>query len=325
MRIDEWATEARRSLQEWNPDPATSPAAPMFRPEVDGPPAATPVVMSAWVEPSPGRDRTHASVGRRLLSAAAAVVLVAAAAAFVAQVGQGLTAGDDGVATGPRTEPTHAAGAPSDAGAGPSSAPTFRCVAADQERGAPTDGFDSAEIATWRAVDAGQRPATTARPNAVTGTLIGSPRENVAGTASRAAGFVAALAPGWSCTVESPAVDVADPSRPGPIVEDETVTNRLGGRCLVPDASENPDSVWGVSASLAAALDHVDRLTTWSVVLADGGGNGQGPGRLWMEFSFEADPASPDRGPVDRVLADVSSVVAAAGTAAGVPTDCVVH
>jgi hypothetical protein len=330
MRLDDWTTEAHRSLQEWNPEPANPPTAPTVRPEVDDLSSTDPILIPACVEPSPVRGRQPASTGRRLLSAAAVVVLVAAAAAFVAQVAQVVTPADNGVATGPQTEPPHAAGEPSpaDPGAGPSSSPRFSCTAADQKQGAPTDGFDdSADVADWRARDIGQRPAASAAPNFVTGTLIGSPGEDVAGTTARAEAFVAALAPGgWSCTVESSTVDVADPSRAGPILDQtDTLTNRLGGRCLVPDASATPDSVWGVAPSLAAALDHVDGLTSWSVVLADGGGNGQGPGRLWMEFMFEADPADPDHGPINRVLADVSAAVDAAGTAAGVPTDCSVH
>ncbi len=124
----------------------------------------------------------------------------------------------------------------------------------------------------------------------------------------------------------SPDVDTADPSRPGPIVDDtNTVTNRLGGMCFVPDASAAPDSVWGIDPSLAAALDQVEGLTDWNVILADGGGNRQGPDRRWMEFTFEADPNAGDRGPTTEVLAEVSAAVNAAGTAASVPTECTVH
>ncbi len=329
MKFDEWTTEAHRSLQEWNPDPAAPPTAPTVRHT-----PADPITTAVPLDSVPGRGRQSASTPRRLLSAAAAVIVVAAAAAVLVAT---ITPVGTDVASGPPTEPTPTAGEPSKAtppaDPGPSDAPRFSCAAADPEKGAPTQPFiDSTDVAEWQALDADDdlRPATEWPPppdaRYVSGTLTEPNGEGVTATVARATTFVAALDPGWSCTVESPAVDVADPSRPGSIVdENNTVTNRLGGRCLVPDASAGPGSVWGVDPALAAGLDDVDGLTSWSVVLADGGGNGQGPGRLWMEFTFESDPNPTGLGISTRVLADVGAAVDAAGAAADVSTECSLH
>ncbi|HWJ97269.1 MAG TPA: hypothetical protein VNQ33_03860 [Acidimicrobiales bacterium] len=322
MTFDEWTTEAHRSLQAWNPEPAVRPAAAMARSEAGGRSAADPVATSAYAELAPARGRPPASTRRRLLAAVAAAAIVAAALAAMAVP----RAGTD-VAVGPQTAPTRPAARPSEA----VGAPSFECAAADPERGASTDVFrDATDVAGWRAgnVDdllspGGAQPSPNEPVNHATGTLAESPGEDRAETTTRAAAFVAAVAPGWTCTVWSPEVDAADRSRPGPIVDEHNVvTNRLGGMCFVPDASADPDSVWGVDPSLAAALDQVDGLTAWNVILADGGGNRQDPGRRWLEFTFEADPGAGDSGSTTRVLAAVSAAVDAAGAAAGVPTEC---
>ncbi len=324
MKFDEWTTEAHRSLEAWNPEPVVRPVAPMARSEAGDVSAADPDATPVYVELSPVRGRRPAATRRRLLAAVAAAAAVFAAAGLAATT---ISSADTDVAIGPGAEPTQPAAELPDPG--PSSGPWFDCSAADVESGASTEVFDdSTDVAEWRAIDVDDpeaQPSTSGSVNDVKGTLVASEGEDLAGTAARGATFVAALAPGWTCTVWSPEVDVADSSRPGPIVEDNVVTNRLGGMCFVPDATTTPGSVWGIDPSLAAALDQVDGLTGWRVILADGGGNDQGPGRLWMEFAFEADPSAGDSGATTGVLAGVSTAVDAAGAAAGVPTECAVH
>lgn len=320
MTFDEWTTEAHRSLETWDPDPAVRPAAVMARPE--------PVA----VDLSPVDGRPPASTRRWLLSAvAAAAVVVAAAAAAMA-----IRPADTDVAVRPQATPTSTVATETSAPASTEpvasepavspSAARFDCSAAG-EGGAPTSVFDdSPDVAEWRVDDMPFSSPTSGAVTAVRGTLVEAEAEDVAGTTARAETFVAAVAPGWTCTVWSPQIDTADPTQPGAIVdEDDVVTNRLGGRCYVPDATTTPGSVWGVDPGLAAALDQVEGLTDWTVILADGGRNGQGDGRLWMEFSFEADPSAGDTGDAGRVLADLTTAVTAAGTTAGVPTDCSIH
>ena len=72
MRFDDWTTEARRSLEAWDPEPATRPGAPMARSEVDGSPAEDGA--SVVVELAAERRRPPVATPRRLLWVAAAAV-----------------------------------------------------------------------------------------------------------------------------------------------------------------------------------------------------------------------------------------------------------
>ena len=334
MRFDDWTTEARRSLEAWDPEPATRPGAPMARSEVDGSPAEDGA--SVVVELAAERRRPPVATPRRLLwVAAAAVVVVIAAMAN--------RSADTDVVVGSHAGPTQPAAERLDP---PSSAgPQFDCSAASPS-GEPsdtsTDAFDAAPyVAQWSAIDI-DRPhgqaSTSETVKYVRGTLIESEGQDLAAVEARGASFVASLEPRWRCTVASPVVDVADPTRPGPIVDENTgIVNRLSGFCYVPDATANPDAVWGLDPSLAAALDQIVGLTEWRMILDDGGGSrapqpgpggpGAGPppdpDRLWMEFTFETDPrSSGDDEDTARIEAEVAAAVDAAGDAAGVATEC---
>lgn len=335
MRFEDWTTEARRSLEAWNPEPAARPVALMARSEVgDGSTAEHGA--SVVVELAPERGRRPVATRRRLLSVAAAAVVVAAAAAAAAAMA--IPSADTDVAVGSQAAPTLPAAELLDTRS--SAGPRFNCAATSpgsESSGTSADAFDDAPyVAQWRVVDIDRlhgHPSTH-----VWGTLIESEGQDLAAVEARGASFVASLAPRWICTVESPVVDVADPTRPGPIVDESTgIVNRLSGFCYVPDATANPDAVWGIDPSLAVALDQVVGLTEWRMILDDGGGNRQplpgpgGPGsgppvdpdRLWMKFTFEADPLSTgDDGGTARIEAEVARAVDAAGAAAGVATEC---
>lgn len=329
MTFDEWTTEARRSLEAWQPEPAIRPIPPLARSGVgDGPLVDLVPTTDYASEPTPSLGRRRPSTGRRVRAAVAAAAVVAAVALAAVAIPSG-DADDTDLAVEPRSEPTppgapaadtsepSGTSEPTDPAPAASSAPIFDCSEADPAGGGSTAVFDASSdvVAEWRVGDI----------DGVQGTLVDAAGEDPAATAARAAAFVDGVAPGWRCTVWSPAVDVSDPSRPGPQVVDDVVTNRLGGMCLVPDALASPGSVWGVDPALAAALDQVDGLTTWNVILADGHDNIQDPSQRWMEFTFEADPSLGDSGATTGVLDRVTAAVAAAGAAAGVPTRCSVH
>lgn len=372
MRFDDWTAEARRSLEAWDPEPAT-------RPTFGATAAAAGPTESEYDELSPGRDRPGVPARRRLLAAVAAAAVITAGAVAATtlpssdadtDVAAGQASGttpstveatsppgptdptastDPGDPTGPTettapvTEPTDPTGPvptdpiePADTRPGQWTTPWFDC-SVTAGNGAPTDVFDtSPDVAAWRAVDVDDpsgRAPTSGPISYVQGALTRSEGEDLATTRARGATVAAALAPTWRCTTYSPRVDVADPSQPGPIVDEHnTVTNRLGGMCLVPDATGDPDAVWGVDPNLAAAIDQVEGVTDWQVTLADGGGDQVGPDQLWMEFSFAADPGDFDEDPflaaadvTRRVEAEIAAAAASAGAAAGVATRCNVH
>lgn len=337
MDFDEWTTEARRSLQAWDPDPAVRPEATMPRVgdgSADGS-AADPEAAPGYVELAPAGSPPPTRKRRRLLTAAAAAIVVAAGAVAVLTIprdGDDVTVRPQSDSTGPMAPATTT---PADPGA--ANGPRFDCSASDPN-GTPvptsTDVFDDqAEVATWQAKDpdapeAGSNTsASTGGPAIyVNGTLTQQRGDDLTATRARGAAFVADLAPAWTCTVWSPVIDVADPSRPGAIVgEHGVVTNRLGGMCFVPDASADPDATWGIDPDLASKLDAIEGLTDWSVILADGGGNGQGPGRLWMEFTYEADPSVVNGPDTIRITGAVTVAAVKAGESAGVTGECTTH
>lgn len=333
MNFDEWAAEARRSLDAWSPEPAVHPVAPLARIGDGGSIGAGPDDASGYADLVPAGERQQRPKRRRLLAAAAAIVLVAAAATALA-----LPRGGEQVTVTPQSDPAQPTTAPTTPTSTPAEAaepdgPWFDCSATDANgelAPAPTDAFDAdAAVATWEAFDIagpGGPTPTTGPATYVKGTVSQVAGEDLVATRARGVALIARMAPPWGCTVWSPEVDVSDPAQAEPNVDqDGAVTNRMGGMCFVPDASSDPRSVWGLDPDLAAELDTIDGLTSWTTVLADGGGNGQGPGRLWLEFTFEADPDVADDPARERTLDALAVAAVTAGESAGVTGECTAH